>query len=98
MINKKGTLEYIASAFSPDGGSLSLMLSDEEGTRFSLILDRAMGTQTYDRIFYDGDEMLSKEQEEELLPKLKRLLGRDFKESLEREIVEDFVTALESRR
>jgi hypothetical protein len=96
MLDIEGDLKYISSAIATDGGSLALILSDDSGKEIQLRLDREMGTQTYDRIYYFGD-MLSSKQEIGLLDKLKRLLTMDFKDAFERDIVSDFIKAIESR-
>ncbi len=63
----KGPLTCLDCAFAPDGGSLAFELMNGTGKRFSLVLDRAIDTPTYDLIFLDGKRSLSLAEEEELL-------------------------------
>ena len=95
-LNIEGDLKYVSCGIATDGGSLALELSDNAGKEIQLRLDREMGTQTYDRIYYFGD-ILSSEQEIRLLDKLKRLLNMDLKDAFERDIVSDFIKVIESR-
>ncbi len=60
----KGPLTCLDCAFAPDGGFLALELMDRTGKRFSLVLDRAIDTPTYDLIFLDGKRSLSLAEEE----------------------------------
>ena len=92
-----GNLTYVDCALATDGGSLALVLSDAQERTFSLVLDRALGTETRDRIRYQGKEMLSFEEEMTLLPKLKTLADEDIEEEAVQDIIETFIHVIEVR-
>ena len=92
-----GNLTYVDCALATDGGSLALVLSDAQERTFSLVLDRALGTETNDRIRYQGKEMLSFEEEMTLFPKLKTLADEDIEEEAVQDIIETFIDVIEAR-
>jgi hypothetical protein len=92
-----GNLTYVDCAIATDGGSPALVLADTRERTFSLVLDRALGTETRDRIRYQGKELLSFEEEITLLPKLKTLAGGDIEEEAVQDIVGTFIHVIESR-
>jgi len=90
-----GNLKYVDCAVATDGGSLALVLSDDQERSFSLVLDRALGTETYERIRYQGKELLSYEEETALLPKLHMLVHGD-KDAVQ-DIIGTFTGIIETR-
>jgi len=95
----KSPVTYLDSAYSPDGGSLGLLLTDRVGNRISLILDRAIDTPTYDRVFLNGKKRpLSLAEETELLDELRRLSVAHAGDETASEWLASFIEAIESRR
>ena len=94
----KPPMKYLDIAYSPDGGSLGLVLVDRAGKRVSLTLDRAMNTPTYNRIFLDGRGLLSDAEENELLSELRRLARTHAGDETASDWLESFIDAIESRR
>lgn len=93
----KGDLRYVDCAVATDGGSLALVLSDTMERTFRLVLDRALGTKTRDRIRYQGRELLSFEEEMTLLPKLKKIADGDVEEEAPQGIIATFIHVIEAR-
>ena len=71
---------------------------DESGNKFDLTLDRAMDTDTYDRIYLDDDRMLGPKEEANLLPKLQQLSDVNLQDPFIMDIVNSFIEAIGQRR
>ena len=74
-------LKYIDCATASDGASLCLILRDDETNKFCLILNRAIGTNTLNKLFYYQKQLLFFLEEEKLRPYLQKLA---VKSSIER--------------
>ena len=68
-------LKYIDCATASDGASLCLILRDDETNKFCLILNRAIGTNTLNKLFYyqNQKQLLFSLEQEKLLPYLQKL-------------------------
>ncbi len=67
------TFDTCAIAF--DGGSISVGLRTPDGARFSIVLDREIGSPTTDRLCFDGDraDLIDMDHEGPWLDALRRL-------------------------
>ena len=97
-MEEKAKASYHNCAIATDGGSLGLAIKMSDGEIVHFTLDREMGSKTSNRIKFMDKSIMSDSEELVWLPVFQQLLKESiFPSDLEREIVLEFITQIESR-
>lgn len=95
----KFPLFFVEGAVASDGGTLAVQLSDRDGVVFGLMLDRKIGTATYDRLYLMGTNLISRNDEEVWYVELDSMLREfSFKCEDDRRLISTIVDALRARK
>lgn len=88
--------KFVSTAAASDGGSLALIMREQNDKESWIVLDRKIDTKTYNRFFYE-DRIVSFIEEKQLLFWLQNILEKKINSQDDLEIIEEFIEIINNR-